>query len=128
MIEQVLAQMNIADTPATLPTGAVGVDMTDLPGTLKPSLYLVTAVVTTGVSDLYIYGAVPVGVAEDNTDDQWGFINDKYNRIVAGKLGTALAVGTHHFIVEDLGIYTRVAFKKTANSVDVYVRPIVFAG
>lgn len=92
-------------------------------GMMRPGRYLVTAVVTGGASDLYIYGRVAVGDS-DQSDDRWGLHNDARGRILNGKLGTALATGTHHFIVEDIGLYGAVFFTKSANSVDVYVHPI----
>lgn len=121
---EVLSLPNIG---TVAPTGAVGIHLTALPGAMKPSSFLVTAVVTSAPSDLFIWGCAPDGDPGDETDDRWGVINDKFGRVVAGKLGTALAVGTHHFIVDDIGIFHRLSFTKSAGAVDVYVAPIYFS-
>jgi len=91
---------------------------------MRPKKWLVTAVVTSAPTDLFIWGAAAAGVIADSSDDRWGLVNDKYGRIVAGKLGTALAVGTHHFVVEDIGVYTRLYFQRTAGAADVFITPI----
>lgn len=123
-IEQTASQLNI---PSTGASGNVGIEFRTMLGhrEMRPKKWLVTAVVTSAPSDLFIWGALAGGVIDDATDDKWGVHNDKYGRILAGKLGTALAVGTHHFIVEDIGIYTRVYFQKSAGAIDVFLTDIL---
>lgn len=114
------------DINSTAPSGAdaKSIDLTALPGNMKPSSYLITAVVTGGASNLTMWGCSAQGVPNDETDDKWGHINDRYGN--GPQIGTALAVGTHHFIREDLGVFQRLYFQKSANAIDIYVRPIYY--
>lgn len=110
------------------PSGGVGVDLTLFTeaGNMRPSKWLVTAVVTAAPSDLILYGCVMhLNDVDTPADDQWGLHNGKYGQWSNGKIGSALAVGTHHIVVEDLGVYTRLFFVKSAGTVDVYVRPFL---
>ena len=92
---------------------------------MRPSRYLVTVVVTVAPSDLFMWGCVMhLGAVNTPADDQWGLHNGRYGVQANGKIGTALAVGTHHIVVTDVGIYTHLFFTKSAGTVDVYVRPI----
>lgn len=92
---------------------------------MRPDKWLVTAVVSSAPSDLFLWGLLAAGVMDDATDDLWGLHNDKYGVIKLGKLGTALAVGTHHFVVEDLGLYARLYFQRSAGAVNVTITPIL---
>lgn len=110
--------------PTNLAGGVDGVLLTQShAGLLRPSRYLITAVVTSAPSDLYVYARAAIGSA-DNTNDRWGLYNDMFGRVVAGKLGTTLAVGTHHFVLENIGIFSELWFTKSAGAIDVYVHPI----
>lgn len=88
-------------------------------GGLRPASYLITAVVTVAPSDLFMYGRV---------DTVWGLHSGRYNvTSTQGKIGTALAVGVHHIIVEDVGLYDELFFIKSAGNIDVSVMPILFS-
>jgi len=115
-----------SDIPNTSPSGAVGIDLSlQLPEyMMRPDKWLVTAVVTVAPSDLTLWGALAAGAALSAADDVWGLHNDKYGVIKAGKLGSSLAVGTHHFIVTDIGVYSRLHFQKSAGTVSVTITPI----
>lgn len=88
-------------------------------GGMRPSSYLITAVVETGVADLIMYGRV---------DGVWGLHSGRYSVLGAqGVIGDNLAVGTHHIVVEDVGLYDELFFVKSANNItSVKVRPILF--
>lgn len=120
--------LSVTDITAIAPVNAdaKSIDLTVLPGNMKPSAYLITAVVTVAVSDLSVWGCSAQGVVNDETDDKWGLFNDRYGN--GPKLGTGLAVGTHHFVREDLGLFQRIYFQKSAGTIDVYVRPIYYGG
>lgn len=119
-----------SDIPNTSPSGAVGIDLSlQLPEyMMRPDKWLVTAVVTVAPSDLILWGALAAGVALSAADDVWGLHNDKYGAIKAGKLSSALAVGTHHFIVTDIGVYSRLYFQKSAGTVSVTITPLSKSG
>lgn len=108
------------------PTGNVGIDLSAAYAyqTMRPDKWIVSATVTTATSDLTLWGATALGAIDDSTDDLWGLHNDRYGRILNGKLGAALAVGSHHFIVTDIAIYSRIYFQKSAGNVDVFIIPI----
>lgn len=97
-------------TSVNPPSGEVGIDLKLLPGGLKPSLYLITVVVVDVATDIDAWILIADGVSGDESDDQWGLFTDKYDRVVSGRLATALAAGTHHFVVEDLGGAHRLYF------------------
>lgn len=118
-----LTALNI---PSIAPVGDVGVDLKELPDTARPTTYLITAVVTAAPSDLTIWGLQALGASGDVASDAWGMFNDKRGRVLSGKLGTALVVGTHHFIVEDLGVFHKLYFQKSAGAIDVTVQAIRF--
>ena len=97
-------------------------------GAMRPAEYLVTAIVSGGPSDLFMRGCVMhLGLIDTPADDQWAFHNNVYGTQINGKLATALANGTHHFVVKDVGNYTRLWFTKSAGTVDIYVRPILYS-
>lgn len=88
-------------------------------GGMRPSSYLITAVVEVGASDLIMYGRV---------DSVWGLHTGRYGLPSQGKIGTALAVGTHHIVVEDVGLYDELFFAKSANTISsVKVTPVAFS-
>jgi hypothetical protein len=124
----VLSMLNIGNT-APVP-GDIGVELVDNhEGAMRPSEYLITAIVTGAPSDLVMYGVVMhLSDVDTPADDQWGLHNNVYGTQVGGKIGSALPVGTHHFVVKDVGIYTRLFFVKSAGAIDVYVRPILYSG
>lgn len=121
-----LSHLNIA---ATAPSGAAGILLNNTTqGMVRPAKWLVTAIVTVAPSDLFVWGSAPYAVEASAADDEWGLVNDRFGSHPGGKLGTALAIGTHHFVCEDLGLFTQIAFQKSAGTVDVHVRPIYAAG
>lgn len=127
MSKQVLTESATQSAiPTADPTGNVGIVMrTAFPeGTMRPVKYLVTAVVTGAPTDLFVWGALAAGIIDDATDDVWGRFNDRRGTIVGGKLGSALAIGTHHFVVDDLGVFASIYFQRTAGAVTVVLSPI----
>lgn len=89
-------------------------------GGMRPTSYLVTAVIAVQ-GDLLMWGRV---------DGVWGLHSGRYGAgIGQGKIGVALAVGTHHIVVEDVGLYDELFFTTSvadgATSVDV--RPILYS-
>lgn len=124
--QQLIDRLSMLAISTVAPVGDVGIDLKSLPGGLKPSTYLITAVVTVAPSNLICWGLVADGVSGDETDDQWGLFNDKRGSVVNGVIGTALAVGTHHIVVEDLGGFHKLFFTRSAGAVSVYVRPFQF--
>jgi hypothetical protein len=118
------APMTPHDAPSTPPTGNVGINMSGLADSLRPTLYLVTIVVSGGASDVTLWGRRAVGQDTATPDAEWGLINDKRGVIKLGKLATALAVGTHHYHVEDLGSFGMIAAQKSANTVVMSIQPI----
>jgi hypothetical protein len=128
ILGRVLSALNIGNV-APIP-GDVGIELSlGYEGNARPSEYLVTAVVTGAPSDLIMYGCVMHGGGVDTpADDLWGLHNNVYGTQLNGKLGTALVVGTHHFVVKDVGVYTRLFFVKSAGNVDIHIRPILYTG
>jgi hypothetical protein len=126
-LQSVAETVSQANIPNAIPSGNVGIALgSAYPyNTMRPAKWLVTAVVTSAPSDLFIWGALGAGVIADSTDDKWGLHNDKYGRIITGRLGTAIGIGTHHFIVENIACYTRLFFSKSAGSIDVFITPIL---
>ena len=127
MCKQVLGPVqSMATIGTSAPTGDVGIELSaGHEGNMRPSKYLVTAVVTVATTDLFMYGCVMhLGAVDTPNDDQWGLHNNVYGTQINGKIGAGLVVGTHHFVVEDVGVYTRLFFTRSAGAVDVYVRPI----
>lgn len=132
MKQQLGAVLTMASIGTDAPSGddAESIDLTgNHDGGYRPDQYLVTAVVTSAPSDLFVWGLVMHGSGAIDTpsDDLWGLHNNRYGTQVNGKIGTALAVGTHHFVLKDIGIYTRLYFQRSAGAVAIHVRPIYFA-
>jgi len=123
IIDEFIAQ---DDIPTAAPSGAVGIDLSVAyqHHTARPDKWLVQATVSVAPSDLFVWGALAFGSPDDASDDVWAVHNDKYGRVLAGKLGTALAVGSHAFIVTDVGVYARLYFQKSAGTVNVKIAPI----
>jgi hypothetical protein len=112
------------DAESTAPAGNVGVDLSEeLKDSLRPVLFMVTLVVVGGASDVYLWGRRAVGLGDDTDDAEWGLINDRRGRVVLGKIATGLAAGTHHYFVEDLGAFGRIACQKSANDVTMILQP-----
>lgn len=124
MLGQTLTQ---ADAAAIAPVGAVGMDLTSLPGMVGARWFLATITVTVAASDVFVWGALAQGAPEDETDDIWGLHQDPY-RAPLGKIGTLLPVGVYHVLLEGLGLYPRVYFQKSAGTVDVRLTEVHEAG
>lgn len=89
-------------------------------GGMRPASYLITVIVTIS-ADLEMWGRV---------DEEWGLHSGRYGTAIGqGKIGVALSVGTHHIVVEDVGIYDELFFTTSvaAAATSVKVRPIVFS-
>lgn len=115
------------DIPSTAPSGDVGIDMTLFQEASRPRWWLITVVITSAASDLYVWGAMPDGDADNITDDVWGLHQDEYKTFPLGKIGTAIPTGTYHMITDGLGLYTRVYFQKSAGTVNVTLSEILDA-
>lgn len=111
------------------PVAGVGMTLEDThEGAMRPSKYLLTAIVTVAPSDLFLWGCVMhLNSVDTPADDQWGLHHNVYGTQASGKIGTALAIGTHHIVLKDVGIYTRLFATKSAGTVDVYLRPILYS-
>jgi len=105
-----------------VPTGNVGIDMTAFNGTTRAKAWLVTIIVAVATTDITVYGALAQGNIDDSTDDIWGTHQDRHGAYPDGKLGSALAIGTHHRIIDDLGIYSRVAFVASSGAASVTIK------
>lgn len=116
-----LSQTDIA---AIAPAVDVGIDMTSFTGQSKARWWLATVVVTVAPSNLTVWGALAQGVPEDATDDVWGLHQDPYGAYPLGLIATALPVGTYHFLIDGLGLYSRVYFQKSAGTVDVILSEV----
>lgn len=118
-----VSQLALTTSP---PSGAVGIDLAQSypENTMRPMKWLITAIVTVASSNLIVWGSLAQGVIDISADDKWGQHNDKYGLSKNGILGTALAVGTQHFVFEDVAIYDRLYFQKSAGTIDVYLTPI----
>jgi hypothetical protein len=99
---------SIANISAAAPAGAQGLEIGFI-GAMKPQKWLLVVHVTVGTDDVFLWGQLPDTDGDDTNDHTngvWTLFNDKYGRIVNGKLtpGTAkLAVGHHSFVIEDIG-------------------------
>lgn len=115
------------DDSAVAPTGAVGIDMTMFQEAARPQWWLITVTVTVAPSDVFVWGALPAGVPDSAADDQWGLHQDEYKVLPLGKLATALPIGVYHFIIDGLGLYSRVYFQKSAGTLSVKLTEILEA-
>lgn len=108
------------------PTGAVGIDLTaTMPETTaRPHKWLATLDVQGGASNVTLWGCLASAVPGDATDDIWGLHNDKRGQIANGVLKTAAPVGRYHIVIEDIGIYSRLYFQNSANTVTVTLSAI----
>jgi len=113
--------------PSIAPVGAVGLDMTLFLEASRPRWWLITVEVTTAPSDLFVWGARPMGTPDDPSDDIWGLHQDEYATFPLGKIGAALPIGTYHFITDGLGLYSRIYFQKSAGAVTVIMSEILDA-
>lgn len=122
--------LSVADTDTAAPSGDVGMELSQSwDGGSRPNSYLLTIVITTGAADVTLWGCVRhLGASDTPADDQWGKHTDRRRAFPQGVLGSALPVGTYHFVLEDVGLYTRLYVQKSANNVACYLRPIQFAG
>lgn len=121
-MRQFAGETKAAPAPTTAaPTGNAGLDMTGFMGTARTKGWLVT-ITTDTITDIFVWGALPAGVADDATDDTWGTHQDRHGAYPDGKIGSALSVGTHHRVIDDLGMYYRVAFTKSAAGAVVTVK------
>ncbi len=102
--------------------------MTSFTGQSKARWWLATVVVTVAPSNLTIWGALAQGVPEDESDDVWGLHQDSYGSHPLGLIATALPVGTYHFLVEGLGMYSRIYFQKSAGTINVTLSEVHEAG
>jgi len=100
------ASQAASDASAADPTGLVGIDISSFIGQTKPRWWSVTLDVTFMTDDVYIWGAV--GVSDDPADDVWGLHQDPHGNFPIGHIGS-LAPGKYQFMVDGLGLYTRVA-------------------
>lgn len=116
------------DISASAPTGTAGVLMSQFHETARPRYWLITVVVTVAPSDVYVWGSIPAGTADDPTDDTWGLFQDEYKTFPLGKIATALPIGTFHFETQGLGLFSQVAFQKSAGTVSVTVAEIYEGG
>lgn len=96
-------------------TGAM--DLTTHVGGMRPTSYLVTVTVSSAPADIVMWGMA---------GGMWGRHNGRYGERSGGVVATALAVGTHHFVIEDAGLYSHVFFTKSAGVVDVRMLPVIF--
>lgn len=110
-------------TPAGAQAGSLDIGTGQFGGA-KPNTYMITCIVTVAPSDVNLWVEQAHGDPTTEADNIWSLFNDKYGTVKLGKLGTALAIGNHTFVVEDLGVYRRLYFTKSAGTVDVHVRPI----
>lgn len=94
------------DETDSAPVGLVGVDMTSFIGQSKPRWWLVTLDAQFLTDDVYLWGAL--GVSDDAADDVWGLHQDQFAKFPLGHLGS-LAPGRYQFMIDGLGLYTRVA-------------------
>lgn len=128
MGKRILGQSQVAtDDSNAAPTGAVGIDMTLFQEAARPRWWLMTVTITVGASDVFVWGALPAGVADSAADDIWGLHQDEYKVLPLGKLGSAIPTGVYHFIVDGLGIYSRVYFQKSAGTLSVKLSEILDA-
>lgn len=125
ILGQSLTQLDIAAVP---PVDDVGIDMTAIYSQSKPRWWLITVVVTVAPSDITVWGALAQGVPEDATDDVWGLHQDAYATFPHGRIATALPVGVYHFLTDNLGLYSRVYFQKSAGTVFVQLTEVLEAG
>lgn len=100
----------IASITTSVPTGAVGLELGFM-GTMKTAKFLLAVTIAGEAETVALWGQRP-DLDTDDTDDHtngvWGLHNDKHGRFIAGELAPSagtLAVGVHHFILEDVGAY-----------------------
>lgn len=126
-MKQIISNVLPFTAAGAAPTGNVGLVLSTLlpEYTARRVKWLVTVVISGGPATITLWGALGAGVDGDATDDLWGKHNDKYGDITAGVLGTTIADGTHHFVVEDLGIYTRLYVQNSAGTVTGFMSPIM---
>lgn len=97
---------------STAPSGNVGIDMTLYLEGARARWWLITVVITGAAATPTVWGALPAGAPDDASDDFWGVLQDEFGTYPKGVLGTALPVGTYHFIIDGPGLFSRVFFTK----------------
>ncbi len=129
MGKRILGQNQLQEDITTdPPVGDVGIDMTLFLEASRPRWWLVTVAVTDAPGTLYMWGALPMGVPDDASDDIWGFHQDEYGTFPIGVIATSLPVGTYHFMIDGFGLYSRVYFQKSAGTMTVTLSEILEGG
>lgn len=113
-MRQITGVTKVLPLQAGDPSAANGLDMTEFIGAMRPKKWLLTLVVTAAAADVFLWGAL--GDNDGSTaDNVWGLHNDRRGRIIEGKI-TAPPVGTHHYVLDDLGMYARLCLKSAATA------------
>ena len=128
MTKQIFDTSGISHPTVTTaaPVGNVGIDFRTsiVYQTMGWRKLLLTIVVTGGVSDCTLWVRVARAVADDATDDVWGLFNDMFGVIKSGRVASALGIGTHHFIIPDVGGFAGIYIQSSANTMTANVSPI----
>lgn len=107
------------------PTGDVGVNIGTnfVYNTAGWRQVLLTVAISGGASDVKLWVRLTRG-AGDASDDTWGLFQDQYGVVKFGIVATALAVGTYHFMIPDVGGFAALYVQKSANTVTASVTPV----
>lgn len=115
-----VAHPTVTSDPPTDDDG-ISMSLTSDGGT-RASLYVVTIVIGDAPATITIWGCLAQGAPEDESDDLWGTLDGD------GVLGTALPIGTYHFTVYSLGIFSRAYIQASDGTVTALITPILTAG
>lgn len=108
-----------------VPVGAVGFGLTAslFAHTMKPRKAVVSVTVSAPTT-LSLWMLLPIGITGDTSDDVWGLFQDMFGVIKLGVLATALPAGTYHFIIPDIGGFSRLYLQSTAGTVTAVINVI----
>ncbi len=109
----------IPDVDTSLPTGTQGLAMSTIASGRKPKVYRLSITVTSGAPIASLVGS------DTDAGTVWGFLGDASGAINAG---VALAVGTYHFVVENLGVVRRVGILLSAGAASATLTAITENG
>lgn len=97
-----------------------------------------TAATVLGSNDAFVATHLAGGTDAANTSDVivygrdailggWGLYNDMYGTVKSGVMLDGVGLGRHHFVIRDLGLFDRVAFRRATGETDGQVDVKMYA-
>lgn len=116
--------INAVDVKTTAPGTTDGIDMANggwntSQGSMRERRVCLTLAVAGGPQDLTLWVLLPMGAEGDTSTDVWGKYQDVYNVFPKGIIGAGVAIGTYHFILEDVTAFAKFFIQKSDAGHDV---------